>query len=394
MGEALTAVKREFGHQAVILHTRTIPNRGILAGKKTQRVEITASRSGLDLPNRPRRGRVADQQQVARAANGGADMLSTVRETPRSANIEALSGELNALREELSELVADSRAARNRSLPGHLRSAYQKLIEAHVTEKLAARLVRNLRAELSDHQLQDPAHIRKCLSRHIRSMLPTAEPPPLTANLKPTVIAFVGPTGVGKTTTVAKLAAIHRLRENRSVGLITIDTYRIGAVDQLQTYARIIDLPLEVVATPAEMGAALHRLRENDVILIDTAGRSQNDQDRLQELNNLLRHAKPHEIHLVLAATGNSSVLTRIIQRFSHLGVNRLIFTKLDEAVGFGVMLNCLHRAEAHLSYVTTGQNVPNDIEIGRNAGLADLIVDGRCTLKTEELRVACVSGD
>lgn len=305
-------------------------------------------------------------------------MTAVERTQPDNAALSAMSHELAELRVAVSGLVSQAPAAQESALPAKLRDAYQQLIEAQVAEDLSAQLVRRIRAEQSEIQLQDAAQVRRRLARYIASMLPIAEPAKLEPGASPTILALVGPTGVGKTTTAAKLAAQYRLRQGRKVGLITADTYRIGAVDQLHTYADILDVPLAVVTTPGEMGAAVHKMDGCDVILIDTTGSSQNDAERLKELKALLERAAPDEVHLVLSSTTSTAVCRKIIERFGELGVNRMIFTKLDEAVGFGVILNCLHQATSRLSYVTTGQEVPDDIEVGHGGRLADLIVQGR----------------
>ena len=190
-------------------------------------------------------------------------------------------------------------------------------------------------------------------------------------------IALIGPTGVGKTTTVAKLAASYKLRHGRRVGLITSDTYRIAAVDQLRMYADIIGVPLKVATTPDDMVTAVEAFRDYDVILIDSAGRSQRDRQRISELAALMDAARPHETHLVLAGNGNENVLIEAVESFGAANPNRVIFTKLDEAVNFGVLLNVARRVPLKLSYVTTGQEVPDHIEAGRPDRIARLILEG-----------------
>ncbi|MEM9167765.1 MAG: flagellar GTP-binding protein, partial [Planctomycetota bacterium] len=180
-----------------------------------------------------------------------------------------------------------------------------------------------------------------------------------------------------KTTTLAKLAARAKLRHGRSVGLITTDTYRIAAVEQLRTYAEIIGLPLKVVADPSEMPEALESMATLDEVLIDTAGRSQHDTERLTELRSYLDQADPHETHLVLSCVASDAVLARAAERFGALGPNRLLMTKLDEAVELGVLLGLLSKVGAPLSYVTTGQEVPDDIEPAGAERLARQILAG-----------------
>src|SRR5262249_30919073 len=190
------------------------------------------------------------------------------------------------------------------------------------------------------------------------------------------VVALVGPTGVGKTTTIAKLAANYRLREKRRVGLITVDTYRIAAVEQLRTYADIIDLPMEVVSTPREMREAVQRMRTFDLVLMDTAGRSPRDEVRIQELRNLLAEASPDEVHLVLSAASSARTLAAAAEKFAPVGVTSLLVTKLDEATGLGNLVTLTRACGLPISYLTDGQNVPDDIAVASAKRLAQLILN------------------
>ncbi|MFM7073020.1 MAG: hypothetical protein ACKO38_14620, partial [Planctomycetota bacterium] len=178
------------------------------------------------------------------------------------------------------------------------------------------------------------------------------------------VVALVGPTGVGKTTTLAKLAANFRLRERCRVGLVTVDTYRIAAVEQLRTYADIIDLPMEVVSNPGDMRRALDRLGECDLVLLDTAGRSPRDEVRIQELKSILEEARADEVHLVLSAASGCGPMRLAAERFAPAGVTSLLLTKLDEAATLGPAFAWLQRSGHRLSYLTHGQNVPDDIAV------------------------------
>ena len=193
--------------------------------------------------------------------------------------------------------------------------------------------------------------------------------------------ALVGPTGVGKTTTIAKLAAHYRLKEKRRVGLITVDTYRIAAVEQLRTYADIIDLPMQVVSTPREMREAVRRMAGMDLVLIDTAGRSPKDEVRLQELKAFLHEASADEVHLVLSSVASSRTLEQTAGQFAVVGTSALILTKLDEVNGLGNVLPVLRSSRLPLSDLTNGQNVPDDIAVAESAQLAKLILGLEPTL-------------
>jgi len=397
MSEALAMVKKDLGRDAVILHTRSFKKGGVfgLGGKSV--VEITAATDVNVLP--ARRGRATEQRPSRPSAAGepGRGRASALdrNEPPHpasagtvagasagaaagltdSVSLSELRGELGQLRSMVADLVRETRFAHGPSLPEELFQAYQSLLENQVAEEIAYQVLDSLRRRLGPEQLRDEQAVRTELQRVIEASLPVAGGIELPATGRPRVVAFVGPTGVGKTTTIAKLAANFRLRGRLRVGLITIDTYRIAAVDQLRTYAEILDVPLEVVLTPKELRAAVGAMRDRDIVLIDTAGRSQNDTIRINELKSFLAAAEPDEIHLVLASTANEKALLQAVEKFGQVRIDRLIFTKLDEAVGFGVILNVLKRVNKALSYVTMGQDVPDDIAAGRSRDLAALIL-------------------
>ena len=212
-------------------------------------------------------------------------------------------------------------------------------------------------------------------------MLPIDEQP-LDVNrvrdsIGPYVVAMIGPTGVGKTTTIAKLAAACRFRDGLEVGLLTTDSFRMAAVEQLRSYAEILKVPLEVVIEPEEMAGALERLQSCDVILIDSAGRSRRDEERLEQLKAFLDEAEPAETHLVLSTTSGERTMLRNADAFSSLGADRVVLTKLDETDGFGVILNVIQRLGTRISFVTTGQEVPDDIEQGGAGRIARMLLAG-----------------
>jgi len=196
------------------------------------------------------------------------------------------------------------------------------------------------------------------------------------------VIALIGPTGVGKTTTIAKLAATYALKHGAKVGLITCDTYRIAAVDQLRTYAGILDMPMKVALTPREAIEAAESLADTladrGVILVDSAGRSPQDSVRLDEMGAFLEALAPEQTHLVLSAGAAEDALTLAATRFGILQPTHLLLTKLDEAVRYGVLLNLAHAVGLKINYVTTGQEVPAQIELANADRLARLVLEGK----------------
>jgi flagellar biosynthesis protein FlhF len=197
---------------------------------------------------------------------------------------------------------------------------------------------------------------------------------PVTEGAK--IWSFIGPTGVGKTTTLAKLAAHFSLRLAQKITLVTIDTYRIGAVDQLKTYARILGLPLEIATGREEFQEILGSTRDRDWVLVDTAGRNPHSREHLEELENILGADPRVENHLVLSATTKDLDLARVVQGFSLLPIRSYIFTKLDETDEYTPIFNQLLRFKRPLSYLTNGQKVPEDIEPATKGKVASLILN------------------
>ncbi len=422
MAQALALVKRELGSDAVVLHTRTYKRGGILGvGAKTV-VEVTAGR-GADIALARHRQALANrnaalpkrrppiQQADPRQHIAAGDLIrrtyaaakaeieqsrssshqSSAPDIPASSKPQAhiapppssdthqLAQEMNAVKHLVAKMMhQQKKGADLQNLPRGLSQQYAALIQQEVECELADEIVSKVRRALTEEQLQDESACREAVRKALAEYMPTdaqlmqAEP---TEDGRPRTIALVGPTGVGKTTTIAKLAATFKLKHKKNVALITLDTYRIAAVDQLRTYAGIIGVPLHVVLKPEDINRAMKRCARCDVVLIDTAGRSQRDGDRLTQLKAFLEAAKPHETHLVLSSTCSQQVLLETIERFSQVHTDRIIFTKLDEAVTFGVLLNVLGKADKRLSYITTGQEVPHQIEPGCPDRLAELVL-------------------
>jgi flagellar biosynthesis protein FlhF len=407
MPQALALVRDELGPEAMVLHTREL-NAGLLARMfRGREYEIAASVSAstaatehsdgeyrdshfevnfpIPSPSRGGLGRGAALQQDVATDFDTHDEV-TFDFTPKSrlpipqresrvpqpitpAHSPALE-DFTALVEKLRTRTTSP----TQTLPPALFDVFTDMIEADVDEQLARDLIERLRHE-SHLDLENPLAARARLAQMIEQELRVTGPitmPPGAGR----VVALVGPTGVGKTTTIAKLAANYRLRENRRVGLITVDTYRIAAVEQLRTYADIIDLPMEVVSTPREMREAVQRMRTFDLVLMDTAGRSPRDEVRIQELRSMLVEAAPDEVHLVLSAAASSRSLVAAAEKFAPVGVTSLLVTKLDEATGLGSLLALARKCQLPYSYLTDGQNVPDDISVAEAKRLSQLILN------------------
>ncbi|HKQ46536.1 MAG TPA: flagellar biosynthesis protein FlhF [Phycisphaerae bacterium] len=411
MSDALAKVKADLGGGAMILHTRSLKRGGWLGIGGRVFVEITATADPHIDEARTNGQQVMDRDQEIANDSSIPNPQSPIPYPQTTAALQPpiplISQALDpAVKRDLSEIrsmvrdLLQRQAAPPSDIPADLIEYYTRLLSQHVEQELVTQLIEKVSRRLrenapttvaapfwdaqgrlvqppvTDHAPLTTGHsLRDELALELAELLPPAAPLELTADGRPTIVALVGPTGVGKTTTLAKLAAHMKLREGRRVGLITIDTYRIAAVEQLKTYAQILQIPLIAVTTPGEIQEAAKRLHACDLILIDTAGRSPKDEPRIAELAELLAAIRPDQVHLVLSATSREETLREAAEKFAILSPGQVIFTKLDEAVGFGVIVNVLHNLNLRLSYLTTGQSVPDDIEVASARRVAQLIL-------------------
>lgn len=294
----------------------------------------------------------------------------------RHAEDSLLKQELAELKETVQFLLGEFMRLGGRALSSELLTLYQRLISQGVEPKLAWSLMEKVQAELG--RVEGSAALRGpvALRRTLAEMVSTSGPLQIEEG-RQKVVAFIGPTGVGKTTTIAKLAAHYALMEKRRVALVTLDTYRIAAVEQLKIYAKLIGIPLEVTLSGEELKTALASQQDKDLILIDTAGRNQNAEMQMAELKTFFPDRLPLEIQLVISATTKERDLWEIYRKFALVKISGLIFTKLDESQTFGGILNQVICSGLPLSYLTTGQRVPEDIEVAKGERVADLILRG-----------------
>ncbi len=365
MHEALALVRRELGPDAAVLHTREIQSRHLFGWIRGPRqIEVTASLD-VNVPSRfPSQDRPPEPPPAPEPRPRDA--------TPASDEVQTQLSHLQSMVKELCRRSSDNG---RRDLPEELFRLFTELLDCELSENLARELVERIRDEVPGTELADPMLLKARIARMIEADMAVTGPIVVTPGHR-RLVALVGPTGVGKTTTIAKLAANYRLKERCRVGLITVDTYRIAAVEQLRTYADIIDLPMQVVSTPREMREAVDRFDDLDLILLDTAGRSPRDEVKIQELRSFLSEANADEVHLVLSAVTGSRTLEQTSQRFAAVGTTALLLTKLDEATTLGSVLPLIRSSKLPLSYLTNGQNVPDDIETADPRRLARLVLD------------------
>lgn len=394
MPQALDLVRQELGPEAMVLHTRE--RHASLLGRlfigrsyeiaatqveREQQKEGHAKRAGATHASQAAgQGRAADTYAAVatleRPQHDQCDTGLDLTSLQPASNIQhpASTRQIAELESLLTQLRARNGQPPRRPAPSALFDLYTDLIEAEVDEAVARELVDRLRRE-PGLEAADSRVARQRLAQLLQSEIQVTGPIQVASGAG-RVVALVGPTGVGKTTTIAKLAANYRLKEGHRVGLITVDTYRIAAVEQLRTYAEIIDLPMEVVSTPREMREAVAKMRDFDLVLMDTAGRSPRDEVRIRELRSMLAEAEPNEVHLVLSAAASARSLVAAAEKFIPVGVTAAIVTKIDEATALGNILSLARTCKLPFSYLTDGQNVPDDINVAEPGALAQLILN------------------
>ncbi len=337
MNEAVARMRDEFGDEAVILQTKKVKQGGILGIFAKKHYEVIGA---LD-PN-------------LNTDNKTASVLTN--------------NQNNNNQSENPKPATTDRTHWNTAI----QELYKQLRTQEIPHALALELIKSVLSKVPKEQWNTPALLQNQLRMIISSYILVEQPWEFSDSTK--VVVMVGPTGVGKTTTIAKLAANYSLIGNKKVGLITIDTYRIAAVDQLKTYADIINVPLKVAYTVGELKQALDSFHNMDLVLIDTSGRSHLNLMQMSELHAALKQINA-KIYLVLSAATKSQDLTAIINAFKVLGIDSIIITKLDETQSYGILIQAANYGKAPISFITNGQSVPDDIQVAAESNLINLIL-------------------
>lgn len=378
MQEALKLVRQELGPDASVLHTREL-NGGLVKRMLFGRKYEVAASSTVNVPSRlPARvehgaGGTGHGVRIPEFAHVAMEPPHSMLHAPSSVLHPQVAGQLDRLQVMIEKLCSQQTIAPKHDLPETMFQVFTDMIEAEVDESIARSLLDRVRGESGLH-VADSLLVKARIAQLLEEELLVTGPIE-TLQDRCRLVALVGPTGVGKTTTIAKLAANYRLREKKRVGLITVDTYRVAAVEQLRTYADIIDLPMEVVSTPREMREAVARMRNLDLVLMDTAGRSPRDEIKIQELRSLLAEAEADDVLLVLSATAGTRSLVSTAEKFAAVGTTGLLLTKLDEATSLGHLVAVTRECRLPVSYLTDGQNVPDDIQVAERRQLAYLML-------------------
>lgn len=343
--EAMNKLKAELGPEAIILNTRVIKQKGIFSFFKKPLIEITAA---------------VDENQFNDVK------LNNVK------NMDNINNELKRLRNIVEEVAMNISNDENKLIDDNLALYRDNLVKNGVEYDIATNLINGIDEKI-DLQNKTEEEIRQIICYNIREHLGNVKPLDLTET--PKTVFFIGPTGVGKTTTLAKMAAQMVIKGNNNIGLITADTYRIAAVDQLRTYSEILKLPLKVIYKPEDMYKAMAELYDKEIIFVDTAGRSHKDKGLISETKGLINSVKNKEVYLVLSMTTDFLTINSIISQYRFIDDLKVIFTKLDEAETYGNILNTIYKHKCTLSYLTNGQDVPDDIKIVNTSEIAQHLI-------------------
>lgn len=348
--EAMRAIKAELGENALIISNKRIQS-GLYEVVAAVEYELT------------------EEVNVRKEGTYGSSNVTPIFTTPKrheapvrksvppKEDLNAIQKELKELRE-LKDLCWTVVSNSNTPASGVFSRLEEELTRNGIDKRLAQKILLNVFKGLSNDRSKDLDYIKLYMRNKVFEKMNVSDP--LSSK---GVVAFIGPAGVGKTTTIAKLAAIHALKKKKKLALLTMDTYRIAAAEQLKVYGKIIGVPVEVAKTSNELASFIEMHSDKDLILIDTAGRSQKNTAHIRELKEIAAIRPDIRFNLVLSSQTRDESLYESVRNFGSMPLDSLTFTKLDEGSVYGPILNTMMLARKPVAYLTTGQRVPEDIE-------------------------------
>lgn len=343
MQEALLKVKMDLGNDAVILNTRKVKRPGFFNLLKPPLIEILAS--------------LEEEEDEAK---------KIAIEDPKVKELENKVKSMENMLEKIYTQMTEKTKDNATEVTINSSKIYDVILENMRKNDVEEEAINNILNKLREQGLDENSNVNEVFTMFRKEIIRTLKQPSsitLDGMKRPKVVMFLGPTGVGKTTTLAKIAANFMIREKKTVGLITADTYRIAAVEQLKTYSEIMGAPVNVIYSPNEMQEAIDKYSDKDLVLIDTPGKSHKNKKHFDEIKDLFAQCKPDEVYLLISAGTKMKDCKEILKAYSFINDYKLIFTKVDETESLGIVLNVMNITGKRLSYFTTGQSVPDDIE-------------------------------
>lgn len=373
---AIKQAQDEMGSDAIILHTRQLKKNRFLGFLSPYHVEITVAvdknlkvNSDLKRKENPFYAVPDIKETIPTQKPGMTDRDHSASEEQMLLELQQMKDLMKDIKMKMHEVGAI------KGISDMAQHFYQILVSNNVNQDIALSIVSSIESKLPEQKMDDETWVRDVYINVLQEYISDISPIATTPGKKGHIVFMVGPTGVGKTTTIAKLAANMTFLERKTVALITLDTYRVSAAEQLRTFAEIIGIPISVVFNSSDFKDAVHSYQDNDLIFVDTAGRSPRNPEQMEELKSYLNIGHPDETILVLSVTTHSQDLINIYRQFAPMKIDKVIFTKLDETYSYGQILNTIYEINKPVAYLTTGQNVPDDIEVPDPLHLASLLL-------------------
>ncbi|SNR89478.1 flagellar biosynthesis protein FlhF [Anaerovirgula multivorans] len=368
--EALSMVRNELGPDAVILYQKKVKAKGLFGFLKKPIIEVVAAKEDRVIKK---------PEKTSESYQSAMELIQKKVESSKQDKVTTttINSEVNEIKNMLNTVI---KKMNKQELPDMLKTTENKevlklfnlLKEQELEEALIEEIINKCITVDNDKpgMIQDKQLLELEMKKVIDKYIVLQQ-----KNHSTKIMVFIGPTGVGKTTTIAKLAAQFALNEGKTVGLISADTYRIAAVEQLRTYSDILNVPLEVIYDSSEIHYAINQMNEKDIIMVDTAGRSHKDKQQVMELEKLLEEINEKDIYLVMSCTSKYSDIKEIVNTYNFIDNYNIIFTKIDEATTYGTILNTAKETRRPISYITTGQSVPDDIEVVSIEKIVSLLI-------------------
>lgn len=372
MNEAMKLIRKELGNDAIILNSRVVQTGGFLGLFKKRNIEVVAA-----LDTKP----VEAAQPILKEHQKEVDISAPkLNSTIKTTVVQKDATESEELMKEISQLKSLLRTVKVESenneipLPEPVQELKQLLIKQGIHKEIIVEVIKmSLEQWYSSGGQSVKAEVFQWAREYLMKQISHLPFGGITFTRK--YVNVVGPTGVGKTTTLAKIAADCILQHNKRIAFITTDTYRIAAIEQLKTYANILNVPIEVCYNLNDFQKAMMQFESYDLVFIDTAGRNFRNRKYVEDLKNIIDFKRDMETYLVLSLTSKQIDMEEIFHQFSTITIDKLIFTKSDETSTYGAMYNMIYFGQKAAAYMTNGQNVPEDMVVASPENIVNRII-------------------